>query len=265
MVDTSYYGIIELEGDRPELVRVLQRITSGAFAGSKFESGTKAARIDMYHTEAYPLHLIGPAEIIWQAPSNPNTANRRIWLRLHPAIFSEVWDEFKIACLVPNTSSSTTSTAVPLQIRDLRSEIDSFELTGPLSGRVLKRILRVCHGEEAEKQGFYAALGNLRSTSALPEGLVAGLKVYDPRLQYVSASALLAPEHELMCSFPGSRLNRVDTATTSTDHDGIVRPRANVDATPALASSDIWNSAVRDELAVPKYTKYDLDKRRQKV
>ena len=44
-----------------------------------------------------------------------------------------------------------------------------------------------------------------------------------------------------------------------------MRSRANIEPSTALAESDIWSAATREELSVPRFTKYDLDKRRQKV
>lgn len=35
VVDTSYFGVIELEGRKEDMVRVLERITAGRFAGSR--------------------------------------------------------------------------------------------------------------------------------------------------------------------------------------------------------------------------------------
>ena len=205
VVDTSYYGIIELEGERTELLRVVQRVTAGAFAGAKFESGARTAKVDMYHTDAYPLHFVGPAEILWRPEDSTDAdADRRVWIRLHPSIFPEVWDGLKIAASPRAASSSSEKDAEPLRIRDLRGEIDSFELTGPLSGRVLKRVLRICHSEEDEKKASFEALGHMQSTGVLPEGMVAALKVYDPRLQYVP----FATSSRFPSSAPALRLLR---------------------------------------------------------
>jgi ribonuclease P/MRP protein subunit POP1 len=192
VVDTSYFGIIELQGARVELLRVLQRITAGAFAGAKYESGAKSARVDVYHTDAYPLNLIGPAEVIWQpleenkkgkGNGEKDADDRRLWIRFHPSIFDQLWQELKTAAIPRSDSSSTQRAVAQLQIRDLRGEIDSFELTGPKSGQVLKRILRVCNDETTEKKAFFDVLGHMQNAGVLAEGMVAGLKVYDPRLQ----------------------------------------------------------------------------------
>lgn len=137
------------------------------------------ANVVFYHTDAYPLHLIGPGEVLWHPDS------QKIWLRLHPSIFTTVWDELKKAVVLDNV--------VSLQIRDLRSEVDSFELTGPRSAQMLHRILRLANSEDGEKRRvsdggavlikFFDALAYLQSSDTLPENLVVGIKVYDPRLK----------------------------------------------------------------------------------
>jgi hypothetical protein len=68
-----------------------------------------------------------------------------------------------------------------------------------------------------------------------------------------------------MRSFPANRLSRADTSSTTTDFEGVSRSRVDVAPSFNLARSEIWRSDVREELAVPRYTKYELDKRREKV
>lgn len=87
--DTSYFGVIEVEGQREELLAVLGGLTAGGtFAGGKYESGHRSAHIDVYHPDGFPHKLIGPAEVIWRAPEASSTS-RRLWLRVHPSIFED--------------------------------------------------------------------------------------------------------------------------------------------------------------------------------
>ena len=86
----------------------------------------------------------------------------------------------------------------------------------------------------------------------------------DLSLVLLDQSMRHSPER-LMDSFPGNRLSRAETTHSLSDVDGVLRARASVYASVDLARSEIWSSDVREELAVPKYTKYDLDKRREKV
>lgn len=81
---------------------------------------------------------------------NKNDTARRLWLRVHPSIFSEVWDALKLAASQSGPSSSNWKD--PLQIRDLRGEIDSLEIIGPKSGKTLRRIMKLCKSESGIKR-----------------------------------------------------------------------------------------------------------------
>lgn len=77
----------------------------------------------LYHLDSYPLGMIGPAEII---------RGEKIWIRIHSSIFDEAYKAIRLACGI---------------VRDLRGELDSFELVGPMSGDVLSRVLRPIKGD----------------------------------------------------------------------------------------------------------------------
>lgn len=99
--------------------------------------------------------MIGPVEIIWQ-PNEDKESQRTIWLRVHPSIHTEVHDAL-VALLSSSefqeqAASSSTSISNPvIQLKDLRGEIDSFEIMGPQAARVLRRILRLVKSENSEK------------------------------------------------------------------------------------------------------------------
>ncbi|GFZ46872.1 hypothetical protein JCM24511_04092 [Saitozyma sp. JCM 24511] len=253
ITDVSYFGTIELEGGRDGLVDLLKRVYGGAFAGTKYESGGRVSRGWMYHPDRFPEGLIGEAEILWQPSSGPDPG-RRVWIRLHPSIFSEVWDVLKLATRLQvdtseQSSGSSSTGPVPfggLQIRDLRSELDGFEITGPLAGKALRRVLRLCRSESGVKSKFFDALGSAQSSSEMPKGLVAGLKVYDPRLH-----------------FPPAPYSPDDAAQTAPD--GILRTSVSLEPSADLALSDIWDSDTRDSVSKPRYKKSDLDLRRHRL
>lgn len=138
--DSSYYGIIEVEGD-------LSRVTAGRYSGVH-ESGETKADILLYHPDTYPLGLIGPAEVIWHG--------EKMWIRVHPSIFDEAYTALKRE-----------------GIRDLRGEIDSFELMGPTAGEVLQRVFRAYRG----------SISVPANSDMLPRGAIIGATVHDPRLQ----------------------------------------------------------------------------------
>ena len=111
---------------------------------------------NLYHPSQYPHGLIGPVDIIWHSESG------RVWLRLHPSIYQEVWDA--IAELRHQE----------IVVFDVRDELGSFELVGPESGKLLRRIFRTCKGEQK------LALEDPRS---LPYGTIMTSVVHDPRLK----------------------------------------------------------------------------------
>ncbi|WWC89050.1 uncharacterized protein L201_003968 [Kwoniella dendrophila CBS 6074] len=241
--DTSYYGIIELQGKRQNIMDLLSRLSGGRFAGSKYEDGSRVATILLYHFDSFPTNLIGQAEVIWQTPLNDQTKiHQKVWLRLHPSIFNETWNAIKIATshLQQNGSSKIND----LQIRDLRGDINSIDLIGPKSGKVLRRVLKLCRHEKAIKNKFFEDLRDLDNPEHLSEGILIGLKVHDPRL-----------------SFPPSRL----TSKKSESIGEEILKSDQVQPSSDLAASSLWDSDVRESLSKAAYTKYQLDARRHKL
>jgi ribonuclease P/MRP protein subunit POP1 len=76
----------------------------------------------------------------------------KIWIRIHPSIFEEAFAAIRSVGVV----------------RDLRGELDSFELVGPMSADVLSRVLR--------------PVKTLNFGPDVSNGIYA-FTIYDPRLQ----------------------------------------------------------------------------------
>ncbi|WVF71156.1 hypothetical protein IAT40_005954 [Kwoniella sp. CBS 6097] len=261
--DTSYYGIIELEGKREEILRLLSRVSTGSSAGTKYEDGSRVAKVTLYHFDTFPTGLIGPAEIIWHSqdpqtlPTQPSTSTststtgpKRLWIRIHPSIFDEAWDTLKHAVTqlrqerAGSSSSRGTIAFSTLQIRDLRGELNSLDIVGPKAGKTLRRVLRVCRSEQGDKKQFFESLRNLDDPAQLPEGMIIGLKIHDPRL-----------------NFPPPRLASSEPTEVNED---ILRSTHQEPST-VLAHSDLWDPDVREDLTKPAYTKFQLDARRHRI
>ena len=138
--DTSYFGTIELEGNRNQLIAALSQVTGEPFAGAKYESGSTMADVTLYRPASFPLGFIGPAQLLWDA------TGKKIWLRLHPSIFTEAFDTLKT--LIAGQAGSSAG----LHIRDLRLDFGSFEIVGPQGGHILRRIFRVCRNESPARK-----------------------------------------------------------------------------------------------------------------
>ncbi|WVQ79961.1 hypothetical protein IAT38_002062 [Cryptococcus sp. DSM 104549] len=242
--DVSHWGVVEVEGKRDDAVRLLGAITGGSFAGDKFESGARAARVMLYQPDAFPRGLLGPAEILWHPSATPSPTTRRIWIRLHPAIFNPVWDALKVVSgRQASTAGSSKNSRDPLQIKDLRGELEGLEIMGPKSGEILRRVLRLCKSEKGDKAEFFNHLGDPANVS---EGTVVGIRCYDPRLH-----------------FPPPRLSKTE-ASTEIGSDGVLRAKS-VPPSSELASSTLWDADLREEASQPRYTKFNLDARRHKI
>ncbi|WVN87681.1 uncharacterized protein L203_102867 [Cryptococcus depauperatus CBS 7841] len=243
--DVSYYGIVEVEGKRQDIINLLTPITGGKFAGQRFENGTTVARVSFYQHSTFPRGLVGPAEILWQP--QPSTSQfkpcSKIWIRLHPSIFTQVWESLKISSLqATNVTNSTTKTGANLQIKNRSEELEALEITGPRSGEVLRRVFKLCKREKAQKGMFF---NNLGDPVRISDGAVIGLSVYDPRL-----------------NFPPRRLAIEDF--DAEDGDGTFHSRI-VKSSIELAYSSLWDEKAREQASQVRYTKYQLDARRHRL
>lgn len=168
----------------------------------RFEDGARVAEVLVHQPESFPRGLIGPAEVLWQPltqDKSPLNDARRIWIRIHSSIFEQVFSALKAVSGNILAEESLSKRGKALQIRDLRGELESFEIMGPKSGEVLRRVLRLCKSEKGVKSKvgqiiivtflphgytdriqFFNALGD---PAEVPSRAIVGLNVHDPRLQ----------------------------------------------------------------------------------
>jgi hypothetical protein len=109
-------------------------------ADKRYESGARVAEVLLYRSEEFPRGLIGPGEILWQTPVE-GQMTRRLWLRLHPSIFNDILNILGLIVRKWN-----------VEMRDLRGEIDGFEIMGPMAGKILRRCLKICRSESEGKR-----------------------------------------------------------------------------------------------------------------
>lgn len=117
----------------------------------RFESGGRMGHTIVYQLDTFPLSMIGPVEVIWQpwaiCDGRPVSDDRKIWLRVHPSIFTESWTVLKFAISSLGDSDHAGPSEVSkhgICMRDLRQELEAFEITGPKAGKALKRIFKLC-------------------------------------------------------------------------------------------------------------------------
>ncbi|EED77921.1 predicted protein [Postia placenta Mad-698-R] len=111
--------------------------------------------------------------------------NRTVWIRVHPAVTSEVHVALRTAAsfALDTLGKITGRPECKVDIADLRGGVNVFEIMGPKSSQVIKGALKpVQHKWRGDFNKFWQALDQVQTTGSLPRGMVIGFAVQDPRL-----------------------------------------------------------------------------------
>lgn len=193
--DMSYVSTIGLEGQQRSVEGVLSAIGIGSRSGEgvfgskgdKWRNGTRAWTGFASQREA-PYLPIAPVTILWCPPSmneRPNNdtckMKRQIMVRVHPSAFWTLWEELTRA----------SKTAKPqVSIEDLRFEVGSIEITGPGAFETMQGVLWPFQGAGSQEKAdssarsVWESLGGMENPVMLPQSVVFGFDVQDPRLHH---------------------------------------------------------------------------------
>ncbi|KAI9163399.1 Ribonucleases P/MRP protein subunit pop1 [Paramyrothecium foliicola] len=220
--DMSYMSTIGIYGQSSGLERVLKNIgvTSESCwndKGKNWRAGTRVWNGLLSRNSASGQRSIGPATILWN-PEHPsssenqdtttNKTQRQVFVRLHPSIFLESFNE--LLRLVRSENPK-------VYIEDLRFEIGSLELTGPSSTEALLAILTPYPDKERKHTShgrLFSSLKGLTNPASLPANSVLGFPVQDPRLRY-PPRRVEAPEDE------SSQMKLLETISEWPVHEGL--------------------------------------------
>jgi ribonuclease P/MRP protein subunit POP1 len=199
--DMSYMSTISLEGSDTGLEKVLRRVGINqdevwGKLGKRWRDGKRTWSGWLSRDEKGQREYIGPATVIWchsatysadeATKENIETTTkskkpslRRLFIRLHPAAFLELWNELL-------RLSKMQRPVVHLE--DLRFEIGSIEMTGPGSTEALLGTLHpfdqsTGSANDGHVKTFNALLG-VTNAASLPSNALLTLSVMDPRLRY---------------------------------------------------------------------------------
>lgn len=212
--DMSYMSTIGLEGREDSVIVMLKAmgVSEAELVGRKGEKwryGTRVLDTFVYEREA-PNRMIAPVSIIWCVsilPQNraigvPGSSKikRKVWIRVHPSAFFELWEEVLRLAKVAKPEVS---------VEDLRFEIGSIEITGPAATEALLGALwptesesyssadgcghrHVSEGDanEVGKSGTptvgktWTSLAGVTNLAILPQNALIAFNVQDPRLHY---------------------------------------------------------------------------------
>ena len=192
--DTSYMSTIGVEGQQRSIEGMLKALgvdTRGGDVrgakGEKWRHGTRVLETFVYEREA-PHELIGPVTIIWcvlstdrETGAEPEKRKRRLFLRVHPSAFFQLWEEVVGLAKVAKPS---------VNVEDLRFEIGSIEITGPGSTEALLGALWPSLPEgsklydEESIEHTWTHLAGVTNPAMLPNSALLAFDIQDPRLHH---------------------------------------------------------------------------------
>ncbi|BGP27943.1 ribonuclease P/MRP protein subunit [Rhodotorula toruloides] len=238
--DASYCQYFQLDGPFADLDRILQAVCDPAAvspASRRFASGSRECTIDIYDsTQVYPNGLLGPATFIWRpesADSTPSTStaspSQSLLVRVHPAVARHAAQS--VQCAIEQLKLGLS-----VALRRYEKEFLTFEVTGRRATEVVKAVLKPVKGTDGVTKAAWRELDPATGPGGVPEGMVLGFEVYDPRL-----------------SFP-PQLEKTLSQGASPD--------------PLMPSPQIafvqtfWDAKHRSFMHTPRFKKGDLDARR---
>lgn len=113
------------------------------------------------------------------------TSPRVIWIRCHPLSFEAIHQSLQVSISKVLDEASKKGHTEEVELSDLRDELISFDIFGPRSNQVIAGALKLVKDSLGDQQNVFGRLGGLRSSGSVPQGMVIGLKVHDPRLRCV--------------------------------------------------------------------------------
>ncbi|EGD98415.1 ribonuclease P complex subunit Pop1 [Trichophyton tonsurans CBS 112818] len=201
--DMSYMSTIGLEGTYTSLESLLRALgVNGQNAWGaneyKWRNGTRSLRVWVYERDGQK-RPIAPVQLIWcprkqdediemtDAGSVPKklqkskTLRRRMFLRVHPSAFLQLWDELLKVAKIQKPQ---------VMVEDLRFEIGSIEVAGPGSTEALLGALKptLPHGvdiwPEGSPESTWLSLAGLTNSASLPRNALLSFNISDPRLRF---------------------------------------------------------------------------------
>jgi ribonuclease P/MRP protein subunit POP1 len=109
-----------------------------------------------------------------------------VWIICHPTIFNQTFASVQqAASLAVEEAKKSSNAEIEVEIADISSQLNMFEIMGPKSSQVIKGALDPISSDREGFDKFWSSLASLQKTGSLPRGIVIGCTVRDPRLEYV--------------------------------------------------------------------------------
>ncbi|CAO2651181.1 Nn.00g094780.m01.CDS01 [Neocucurbitaria sp. VM-36] len=202
--DMSYISTISLEGPDASIVGLLKALHFGIEdvedpwqergRAKKWRHGTRTWEGWICEREANPPKKIALVTVIWCVPEAAESNKRKAFIRVHPAVFLQLWDEVIRVAKVQKPV---------VKARDLRFEIGSIEIIGPASAESLCSVLRpvLITDEDANTpQSVWSTLASVTDAASLPAGALLAFDVSDPRFRDPPATTPTAQDQHSLSS-----------------------------------------------------------------
>ncbi|OAX82620.1 hypothetical protein ACJ72_03027 [Emergomyces africanus] len=263
--DMSYISTIGLEGVQASLemlFRTLGVIGEEAWGskGRKWRAGTRSLEVWLFEREG-EKRPIAPVTLVWcvdkaaktdgdgdvemaEVGRKPKKPRRKMFLRVHPSAFLEVWEELLKAAKLQNPQ---------VMIEDLRFDIGSIDITGPGATETLLAALQPIPPSDEKKwqegspEATWISLAGLTNASSLPQNALLAFNISDPRLRHPSRT-ILSPTSETCSNELAALLSSWNPDSTQLIPDIFSRP-ARLTASRLLPSQKAINR--RKSLAKP--------------
>jgi len=243
--DMSYMSTIQLEGTESSIEAALRSVgINGEEAwgtkGKKWRTGTRSLHAWTYEKN-HPTRPTAPVRLIWcvqlqpedvemvdakNAPAAPKIPRRKLWVRVHPSAFLQLWNDLLVASKHQNP---------PVMIEDLRFEIGSIEITGPGSTEALQAALRPLPGSDSQSpasespENTWSALLGVSNPASLPQNALLSFNTTDPRLEF--------PPHTLNIPDSETQMNDLAVLLSKWTPDHTQGPSSLFDRPSRLAAS----------------------------
>ncbi|KAG8629376.1 hypothetical protein KVT40_003241 [Elsinoe batatas] len=216
--DVSYMSTVALEGTEVSLLGLLRGlgVDDTQLLGKKgqlWRDGRRSWQGWVYARDSSLQKPIAPITILWRTMSeeerkireevhedSPKHPKRKLFLRVHPSAFHELWEEVIRLRKVQKPE---------VKAEDLRFDIGSIEITGPASTEALQAALWPSTGAQDEGMNpaatLWQDLRGLDNPASLPANSMLSIKVSDPRLHHpprtVTSSTPQAALLQTTCNF----------------------------------------------------------------
>lgn len=185
--DMSYMSTISLQGPEASLQKLLRAVgikEEGLWdtKGTKWREGKRSWTGWLTREVKEKSIVVSPATVLWcpqsarpsDKTSKKKPAQPRVFVRVHPAAFLEIWTELLRLSKLQRPI---------VHIEDLRFEIGSIEIIGPSSTEALISILHP-YDESGEHARTFQSLLGITNPGSLPANAVLSFSVMDPRIRY---------------------------------------------------------------------------------